>query len=306
MEEQIAEAISFSISDQETHLRLDKLLAERFTQSRHYFQHLIEKKFVTVNSKVVKKRERLREGDCVEIQFVLTPEIDLRPEAIPLDILYEDEHLLAIDKPAGMVVHPAPGHWSGTFVNALLHHCQSLQGDKTLRPGIVHRLDKDTTGLLLAAKTEQAHRNLVQLFASRKIEKNYLAICVGHPGRGQIEAPIGRHAKLRKQMAISPTGRPARSMYETIAYNSQLSAVRIVLITGRTHQARVHMSYAGFPILGDATYGRLTLNAKMQIHRQLLHAQTLCFPHPITHRPLTLNAPIPLDIEKMLDLMRRE
>lgn len=297
------------ITQEEQGERLDKILAERFrhVQSRSYFQKLIEDHLVLLNGAPVKKRTRLQEGDEVEVQFLLTPEISLEPEAISLDILYEDEHLIAINKPAGLVVHPAPGHWTGTFVNGLLYHCQK-QGvvlsslDQTHRPGIVHRLDKDTTGVLVAAKTTQAHQKLVELFSSRKIHKEYLAICIGNPGRGTIEAAIARHPTDRKKMAVAAEGgRPAVSHYVSEAHNQDLSLVRVQLITGRTHQARVHLKHLGCPVLGDPVYGSSKANDRFHTHRQMLHAEILKFTHPITEASIWLKALPPPDLQRWID-----
>lgn len=301
MDENFGEIESLVITLEEAHDRIDKVLAKRFVdiQSRQYFQHLITSGLVTVNGRPVKKKDKLNPGDEVEVQFVLTPEITLTPEAIPLDILHEDDDILVINKPVGMVVHPAPGNWHGTFVNALLHHCQGLEGDASqLRPGIVHRLDKDTSGVLVAAKTNAAHQKLVALFSSRQVQKEYLAICAGNPGKGEIDAPIGRHPTQRKLMAVvEKGGRQARSQYETLGFRGDLSVVKIHLITGRTHQARVHMRHIGFPIIGDATYGKAATNQKFHAKRQMLHAHTLTFPHPITGKALTFTAPIPQDMQ---------
>jgi 23S rRNA pseudouridine1911/1915/1917 synthase len=252
-----------------------------------------------VNGQPVKKRTKLQTGDEIEIEFALTPEINLLPEAIPLEILYEDDHLLAVNKPAGMVVHPAVGNWSGTFVNALLYHCKSLpvpQG--TVRPGIVHRLDKETSGVLVAAKTAIAQQRLIELFAARKIHKEYLAICIGNPGKGEINAPIGRHPADRQKMAVlEANGKEAVTHYETIAWNETLSIVRLVITTGRTHQIRVHMRYKGTPVLGDPIYGVSSMNEKMKAERQLLHAGLLRFNHPITGTVLELTAKLPNDMQ---------
>ncbi len=193
----------FIVSADEAEMRLDKLLARHFPEhSRTYFQSLIEQGCVLVNAASLKKREMPKEGDEIDVCFLLTPEMTLEPENIPLDILYEDEYLIAVNKPENMVVHPAPGHPRGTFVNALLHHCRHLPGGDTLRPGIVHRLDKDTTGVLLAAKTAETHAKLVAQFSERRIAKYYLAVCVGTPKDGMIEAPIKRHPIHRKEMSV--------------------------------------------------------------------------------------------------------
>ncbi len=283
------------ISKEEEGVRLDTLLARRFPKySRTYFQFLIEQNSVLSEGQLLKKREKLKEGDEIEICFLLTPEVSLEPENIPLDILYEDEHLLAINKPAGMVVHPAPGHYTGTFANALLYHCKNLEANPgNLRPGIVHRLDKETTGVLLAAKTPEAHQKLVAMFASRSIQKHYLAICIGNPPEGKIEAPIARHPKKRQEMAVSPEGREAISIVRLIEKRGHLSLVEVELITGRTHQIRVHLKHLGHPVLGDPVYGSILTNKKYKIQRQLLHAHRIAFIHPFTSMPISLEAPIP-------------
>ncbi len=300
----ISEVDCFIVGSDETSERIDKVLAKRYKeiQSRQYFQNLIAEGLVRVNGRSVKKKDVLSVGDEVEIQFVLTPEISLDPESIPLDILYEDVHLLVVNKPPGMVVHPAPGNWHGTFVNALLFHCSELEGDTSqLRPGIVHRLDKDTSGVLVAAKTSTMHQKLVALFSGRQVHKEYLAVCLGNPGKGEIEAPIGRHPTQRKLMTVLPEGgRAARTLYETVAYSGELSVVRITLVTGRTHQARVHMRHIGYPILGDPTYGRIGVNIKYGLARQMLHAALLRLNHPITGEEHTFIAPLPNDMQQIV------
>lgn len=283
--------------------RIDKLLAERYPAfSRTYFQKLIEEGFVLINDQPLKKRFAPEVGDEIEVCFQLTEEISLTPEDISLDILFEDEHLIAVNKPAGMVVHPAPGHSNGTFVNALLWHCKNLAPSADpLRPGIVHRLDKDTSGVLIAAKTAQAHQKLVQMFALRQMEKTYLAICIGRPPNTTINAPIGRHPTLRKEMAVvEQRGKDAVSQIQVLAFNDQLSLVQIQPQTGRTHQIRVHLKYIGHPILGDATYGSSKMNDALQVERQMLHAYRLNFIHPITRESISLAAPIPEDFKKWI------
>lgn len=291
--------------DSEEGLRLDRFLSCRFPQySRSYFQALIEKKLVLVNGELIKKGARLVTGDEVEVEFAITSEIDLVAEAIPLSILYEDDFLLAIDKPAGMVVHPAVGNWTGTFVNALLYHCQNLKKDDSLRPGIVHRLDKETSGVLLAAKNETTQRRLVEAFASRQIQKEYIAICLGNPGNRTITGNIGRHPTKRKEMTVlQEKGKPARTECQTVLYNNQISYVRLFPHTGRTHQLRVHLQSIGTPILGDSVYGSTSANKKYGANRQLLHAHSLEFLHPITNQLLKISAPIPPDIEKFIQML---
>lgn len=298
------EAELFSLSIPETALRLDKALALRYpAYSRRYFQYLIAEGLVLVNGNLVKKSLSLSEEDEVEVTFAPLPEISLTPEAIPLDILFEDEELLAVNKPAGMVVHPACGNWSGTFVHALLYHCQSLPRASSLRPGIVHRLDKETSGVLLAAKNEQMQQKLIELFATRKIEKTYLALCVGNPGPREIEAPIGRHPLHRQKRAVVEKGRPSHTRCTPLHFSKKenLSLVSLSPTTGRTHQLRVHLHHIGFPILGDPLYGRSAINQKFYVSRQLLHAHSLRFLHPTSGEELLLSAPPPEDMQRLID-----
>jgi 23S rRNA pseudouridine1911/1915/1917 synthase len=293
------------VTEEEAGERLDKILARRFKEvySRTYFQYLIDEQLVLLNGIPVKKRVKPHEGDEIEVEFAATPEIQLIPESIPLSILYEDEYLLAINKPAGMVVHPAPGNWSGTFVNALLYHCGQFMGqENSLRPGIVHRLDKETSGVLVAAKTLETQQKLTALFASRQVYKEYWAICLGRPSDGQISAPIGRHPIQRKQMAIVPKGKQAISIVKAIGWNDKLSFVQVVIETGRTHQIRVHLKYKGTPVLGDTLYGNSSLNEYYSVHRQLLHAAKIKFCHPHTGQTMEFIAPPPAD---MLRFMRK-
>ncbi len=288
----------FTVAPEESALRLDKLLSQHFQDySRTYFQFLIEQGCVLVNGQRLKKRASPKAGDEIEVCFLLTPEISLEPQNIPLDILYEDEHLIAVNKPAGMVVHPAPGHPKDTFVNALLFHCQQLQGSDPLRPGIVHRLDKDTSGVLLAAKTSQCHAKLVELFSERKIQKYYFAVCVGTPKEGLIDAAIKRHPVHRKEMTVNlQEGKEAKSICRVLSKNASLSFVEVQLLTGRTHQIRVHLKYLGAPVLGDPVYGSVNANKKFNASRQLLHAGRVEFNHPMTSKPLSISAPLPLDL----------
>lgn len=288
----------FTVSLEETSTRLDKLLSLHFPgYSRTYFQYLIDQQSVIVNGECLKKRHLLKVGDEVEVCFLLTPEISLEPQEMPLDILFEDAHLIAVNKPAGMVVHPAPGHPDQTFVNALLHHCRSMDFIDSVRPGIVHRLDKDTSGVLLAAKTTEAHAKLVEMFSGRRIEKDYLAICIGTPQEGLIDAPMRRHPTRRKEMAVCfEHGKEAKTRCKVLGKNGQLSLVQIQLLTGRTHQIRVHLKHIGAPVLGDAVYGNAGANKKFNVKRQLLHASRLQFLHPITNFPVELFAPVPKDL----------
>lgn len=289
----------FIVSAEQAGERLDKILASHFPeQSRTYFQELISDGNVLVNGAVAKKRHAVQEGDEISVEFALAPAMKLEPEAMNLDILYEDEHLLVVNKPAGLVVHPAPGSWSHTLVNGLLHHypafCE-LSSDE--RPGIVHRLDKDTSGLLVVAKTRAAHSKLAALFAGRSLTKTYLAICLGRVAEGLIDAPIGRHPVYRTQMAVVETGgKEARTEVKCLAYDAHFSVAEVNLLTGRTHQIRVHLKHKGTPILGDGVYGNASINTKYKATRQLLHAYKLAFTHPFTHKPVSFTAPVPADM----------
>jgi len=291
-------ATSF-ILEEPTTRRLDTLLHERFPDcSRTYFQFLIEQGHVLVNNKPCKKRHQLAVNDEVFIHFLLTKEISVEPEEISLDILFEDEDIIAVNKPAGMVVHPAPGHWTGTFVHALLFHCKTLprEGD-TLRPGIVHRLDKDTSGILLAAKNSYTHQALVNAFSHREIHKTYHAVCHGTPTVQTIQAPIGRHPRKRQEMCISQeNGKLAITQILSVCSHKDYSWLTLSLITGRTHQIRVHLRHIGHPILGDPIYGKKTPQESQW--RQLLHAYSITLPHPRTREPLTIIAPIPDDMQR--------
>lgn len=255
-----------------------------------------------MNGKSVKKREKLKGGDEVEICFLLTEQLHAEPQPIPLSILYEDEEVIAINKPANFVVHPAPGSPSGTFANALIYHCQTLKNEPfdSLRPGIVHRLDKDTTGVLIAAKTYAAHQHLIQQFSNRTIEKHYLAICSGHPKEGLLSAPIKRHPIRRQEMAVCSDGKEALSHVKVRAHKKGLSLVEIHLLTGRTHQIRVHLKHLGCPLLGDPLYGLDSLNKSYQLNGQLLHASCLIFTHPCTGQRLKIEAPLPLTMQKFI------
>jgi 23S rRNA pseudouridine1911/1915/1917 synthase len=303
------ESDTIIISSEEAGERLDKVLAKRFEDrySRTYFQYLIEEKLITVNGIPIKKRMSFQEGDQVEINFALTPQMDLVPENIPLDILYEDQDLIVINKPAGMVVHPAVGNWSGTFVNALLHHCKlDIPNDNTVRPGIVHRLDKETSGVLIAAKNTLAQQRLITLFSSRNIDKEYLAICLGNPGEGEIRAPIGRHPVNRKLMAIVESGgKEAVTRFKTLASDGKLSLVKVKPETGRTHQIRVHMKLRGSPVLGDSQYGNIQANKKFDAKRLMLHAYRLQFKHPMNNTPLEFLAEPPEDFRYFAERIKK-
>lgn len=250
-----------------------------------------------------KKRISPSIGDTIQITFLPLPEINANPENIPLDILYEDEYLLLINKPLGMAVHPAPGTPNGTVVNALMHRYREFTTfDDTLRPGIVHRIDKDTTGVLLIAKNPQIQHALSEQFASRQVKKTYLAVTYGIPKEGCIDAPIGRSLKDRKKMCVRDDGKPAQSTFKILKKSPPLSLVEIDLHTGRTHQIRVHAQHVHAPILGDPVYGIDHINKKYGLSTQLLHAWKLSFTHPVTGKEIGIEAPPHKLMEKYLEV----
>lgn len=294
-------------------LRVDAYLAQLTSvgPSRAYVQRLISRGHVQLNGRPVKPAYRVAEGDEVWV-FVPPPEApeDLRPQDIPLDVVYEDEHLLVIDKPRGMVVHPGAGNPSGTLVNALLARYPQLSGIAgMMRPGIVHRLDKDTTGLLVVAKTNDAHLGLTRQLKERTIRRVYWAIVRGQPGEdaGMVEAPIGRHPRDRLRMAVVPDGRPAVTRFSVLERFGSYSLLEVRLETGRTHQIRVHMAFIGYPIAGDPVYGARRghgARGELGLKAQALHARELRFVHPVTGEHVRFVAPLPDDMAAALDHLR--
>ncbi len=287
------------IGEEDAEKRIDKLLSIKFPEySRNYFQYLIEGGFVSSLGTILKKKDTLKIGQSLHIQFQNLPEPTTAPEDIPLSILYEDDEILAIDKPSGLVVHPGVGNPSGTVVNALMQYLKSLpETDDPLRPGIVHRLDKETSGILIAAKTRRAHIKLVDLFKARKMTKEYLAICERAPKKLYIEAPIGRNLKRRKEMAIVENGREAVTQFEILTEGKKGALVLAKPMTGRTHQIRVHLKHLNTPILGDTLYGF----AQKKASRIMLHSYKLSFIHPFSGQNLSLTAPIPSDFKEILE-----
>ncbi len=286
--------------------RLDTFIARRCPElSRSHARRLIDEGLVSVNGRQAKPSERVRAGLSVSV-IVPPPEtVTLVPEAIPLTIIYQDGDIIVLDKPAGLTVHPAPGHPSGTLVNALLAACPDLRGIAgTRRPGIVHRLDKDTSGLMVVAKNDRAQRALQRQLKDRDVRKTYLALVRGVPAprEGTIAAPIGRHPKNRKKMAVVADGREATTRYrvrEEIA-GGQYSLLEVEPVTGRTHQIRVHLAAVGHPVVGDATYGR----PSAAVGRQFLHAHKLAFAMPLGGRTVEFESPLPADLREALSQLR--
>lgn len=303
MSDIISDQLSILVDESEQNIRIDKFLSIKLPYSRTYIQFLMENQLVQLNGAIAKKRILVQAGDEIDIAFIATPEIELTAENIPLSILYEDEDIIAINKPPGMVVHPAIGNRQGTLVNALLYHCASLADQKeTIRPGIVHRLDKDTSGIILAAKNIIAQQKLVEQFANRKVHKEYLAICLGNVREKIIEEPIGRDRIHRQRMTVTEQGKPASTRCEVVHLFGNYCIARLLPKTGRTHQIRVHMQFNGTPIIGDTVYGNKSINEKLHVGRQMLHAHKLQLHHPITGEPIKFIAPLPDD---MLEVMRK-
>lgn len=290
----------YTVLDSHKALRLDLHLRALFPEfSRTYFQYLIEYHSILVNGKPAKKSLVVCPGDEIEILFLDSPEIDLAPQNIPLEILYEDAELLAINKPAGMVVHPAPGHPDRTLVNALLYYCAQISSMDRLRPGIVHRLDKETSGVILTVKNPQMHAKIVDLFSGRTIQKKYLAITTSPKELPPLyTSRIGRHPKQRQQMAsLQEGGKEAITEFSTLSFGKKGSLVLASPKTGRTHQIRVHLKDLGAPILGDSVYGP----KKAEAPRHMLHAYTLNFTHPTSGKVIEIKAPLPQDFKEALE-----
>ena len=293
-------------------LRLDLFLLaqEALSYSRSQIRRLILDGSVTVNGQRIKPGYALKERDTVWVRCPEPRPLELTAEAISLDILFEDEELLVLNKAAGMVVHPAPGHHSGTLVHALLHHCrEDLSGIGGIqRPGIVHRLDRETSGVMLVAKTDTAHASLSEQLKTRTLSRVYAAITHGRfrDLQGQIDARIARHRKDRKKMAVdSDRGREALSIYRVIEQFTQHSFLQVELKTGRTHQIRVHMKYLHHPIVGDPIYGNSSLK-NFNMTRQALHAQTIRFIHPSSGEQMSYTAPLPEDMQKLLTTLKQK
>ena len=301
----------------ESGVRLDAYIANNSDLSRSAAVKLIEEKNVLVNQKEASKKYTVKENDIIEIILPEVKKIEAKAEDIPLDIVYEDEHLLVINKPSGMVVHPAVGNYEGTLVNALLYYCKDelsgINGEQ--RPGIVHRIDKDTSGLLVVAKTDEAHKRLSEQLSEHKIVREYHALVNGgfSADEGTVDLPIGRSQTDRKKMAVIRDGRKSRNAvthYKVLERFGRISYLSLKLETGRTHQIRVHMSALGHSLLGDVTYGggRTTFEKKHAplLSGQCLHAKRLSFTHPITNEQMTFECELPKEFSALLDILRSE
>ena len=301
---------TFSITEDYEGTRIDKVLTALLEdKSRSYLKKLFAEDRILMNGKSVKPSAKVQEGDLVTISIPEQVVPDIVAEDIPLDILYEDEDLLVVNKPKGMVVHPAAGHYSGTLVNAVMYHCRgNLSGiNGVLRPGIVHRIDKDTTGSVLVCKNDAAHRSIAAQLKDHSIKRKYYAICYGrlHDDDITVDQPIGRDYKERKKMAVMPGGKRAVTHIHVLERFRDYSFVECVLETGRTHQIRVHMAYLKHPLIGDDVYqGRRT--CPFETHGQCLHAGILGFVHPVTGEYIETSAPLPDYFKKILSKLRNQ
>jgi 23S rRNA pseudouridine1911/1915/1917 synthase len=302
--------------------RLDAYLAARFPDySRTFIQRLIEAGGIELNGARVKRSYRVQQGDEIDARVPTLKTEVAEPEDIPLDILYEDAHILVVNKPADMVVHPSRGHARGTLVNALAHHCRNLSSvGGPLRPGIVHRLDKDTTGVILVVKNDRVHQEIARQFEYRETRKEYVAITEGQfeLDGDLIDLPLGKHRTHKEMIAVRPdSGRPSQTVYEVVERLGPASIVRCFPKTGRTHQIRVHLAATGHPILADALYGRsdavyasdltgqpASATEEPLIARQALHARRLTIHHPVLCKPVMFEAPLPPDMRRLVAFLR--
>lgn len=288
----------------ENEKRIDSYLAEELNVSRSKIQKLVKQGLISVNEKVVSNNYVVKLGDSIVVNDDLNYDISVEAEDIPIDIVYEDDYLLVINKASGMVVHPAPGHYTGTLVNALLYRFQLSQKDK-MRPGIVHRLDKDTSGLMLVAKNDEVHDALSRMIANKEVERHYLAIVDGviKHDTGTIDAPIGRDANNRQKMAVTDVhGKEAITHFRVLETFSNHSLVECILETGRTHQIRVHMAYIGHPVSNDPMYGY----GKSTEFGQMLHSKSIRFIHPVTKEELFFEVEPPKEFLEFLEKLRNQ
>ena len=306
--------MKYTVEAQDASKRLDAFLAENTDLSRSAAAKLIESGAVTVNGKKTEKKYLIKEGDEAEVILPEVEEYEAVPENIPLNVVYEDSDIIVINKPSGMVVHPAPGNYTGTLVNALLYHCKdSLSGiGGVMRPGIVHRIDKDTSGLLVVAKNDASHRALSEELGYHGIEREYHALVRGgfKEESGTVDLPIGRHPVDRKKMAVIKSGEGAREAvthYEVLRSYGQISYLKLKLETGRTHQIRVHMSYLGHALLGDEVYSSTKIPFEKQhaplFDGQILHAKRLSLTHPRTGERMTFECELPDNFKKLIEIL---
>lgn len=293
---------------EEENIRIDRYLSSHSDLSRSFIQKLSEEGKITVNGKVVKSSYKVSLNDEIHVEVPEMENLETKPENIPLDILYEDSDLIVINKPKGMIVHPASGIYTGTLVNALLYHCKDLSGiNGVLRPGIVHRIDKDTTGCIIACKNDFTHVEIAKQLETKTCHREYRAIVMGNiiHDNGMIDAPIGRDARDRQKMTVTDKGsRDARTHFQVLERFGKSTYIECALETGRTHQIRVHMKYINHPVMGDEKYGKKC--SYMNTNGQVLHAYKITFVHPRTQKEMTIEAPLPDYFNELLDILRKE
>ncbi|AYF07906.1 MULTISPECIES: RluA family pseudouridine synthase [Bacillus] len=302
----MSEVVQVTVAEEQKSERIDKFVAEINSEwSRSQVQQWIKEDVVTVNGKSVKVNYKVKENDEITVTIPDPEELDIQAEDMNLEIYYEDADVLVVNKPRGMVVHPAPGHTSGTLVNGLMHHCTDLSGiNGVMRPGIVHRIDKDTSGLLMVAKNDMAHESLVNQLVAKTVTRRYKAIVHGviPHDKGTIDAPIARDKKERQSMTVDENGKHAVTHFQVIERFKDFTLVECRLETGRTHQIRVHMKYIGYPLAGDPKYGP---KKTLDMNGQALHAGILGFDHPRTGEYIQFEAPIPEVFEDALNILRK-
>ena len=302
----MSEVVQVTVAEEQKNERIDKFVAGINNEwSRTQVQEWIKDDVVTVNGKAVKGNYKVRENDEITVTIPEPEELDIQPEDMNLEIYYEDADVLVVNKPRGMVVHPAPGHTSGTLVNGLMHHCTDLSGiNGVMRPGIVHRIDKDTSGLLMVAKNDMAHESLVNQLVAKTVTRRYKAIVHGviPHDKGTIDAPIARDKKERQSMTVDENGKHAVTHFQVLERFKDFTLVECRLETGRTHQIRVHMKYIGYPLAGDPKYGP---KKTLDMNGQALHAGILGFDHPRTGEYIQFEAPIPEVFEDALNILRK-
>lgn len=302
----MSEVVQVTVAEEQKSERIDKFVAEINSEwSRSQVQQWIKDAVVTVNGKVIKGNYKVKANDEITVTIPEPEALDIQPEDMNLEIYYEDADVLVVNKPRGMVVHPAPGHTSGTLVNGLMHHCTDLSGiNGVMRPGIVHRIDKDTSGLLMVAKNDMAHESLVNQLVAKTVTRRYKAIVHGviPHDKGTIDAPIGRDKKERQSMTVDENGKNAVTHFQVLERFKDFTLVECRLETGRTHQIRVHMKYIGYPLAGDPKYGP---KKTLDMNGQALHAGILGFDHPRTGEYIQFEAPIPEVFEDALNILRK-
>ncbi|WP_432354906.1 RluA family pseudouridine synthase [Sporosarcina sp. A2] len=301
------EQFQFVIDAQLAGERIDKALATAHSEwSRTLIQQWVKDGVVLVNGNIVKSNYKVKDGDALTVDEPEPEELDMPAEDLNLDVVYEDSDVLVVNKPSGMVVHPAPGHTKGTLVNGLMFHCNDLSGiNGIMRPGIVHRIDKDTSGLLMVAKNDNAHTSLVNQLVEKSVTRVYTALVHGHipHDNGTIDAPIGRNQKDRQSMSVENQGKHAVTHFKVLERFGDFTLVECRLETGRTHQIRVHMKYIGHPLAGDPKYGP---KKTIEYDGQVLHAGTLGFVHPVTKEYMEFTTPLPEDFKQLLNELQSE